>query len=81
MEASTAAPATSPAQNDAPTVRPKWNGGKARPTPEADVNPVAALPVEAVIVTPELETETALPDAASEASAETGRKKWQPKKS
>ncbi|MGY2892412.1 heterodisulfide reductase-related iron-sulfur binding cluster [Deinococcus sp. UYEF24] len=86
MEASTAAPATASAQNDAPAARLKWNGAKTRPAPEtavspAIVSPVAALPVEAVAVTPEPETETALPDATPEASAETGRKKWQPKKS
>jgi Fe-S oxidoreductase len=87
MEASTAAPATASAQNDAPTARPKWNGGKARPAPETAASPVEANPlpvtsVAAVTVTPEPEAAADLPDAAAPAaSAETGRKKWQPKKS
>ena len=92
VEVSTAAPATSPAQNDAPIARPKWNGGKARSAPEITASPavvslVAASPVKInpvadIAVTPEPEAATALPDAAApEASPETGRKKWQPKKS
>ena len=80
MEANTTAPATSP------TTRPKWNGGKARSAPEtavspSEASPVPVIPVEAIAVTPEPEAATALPDAAPETPTETGRKKWQPKKS
>ncbi|WP_407538934.1 heterodisulfide reductase-related iron-sulfur binding cluster [Deinococcus radiomollis] len=86
METITATPAASPTQNDAPTTRPKWNASKARPAPEtavspAEASPVPVIPVEAIAVTLEPEAATALPEADSEASAETGRKKWQPKKS